>query len=1531
MKTVVSPLLNFVVALLGFLSTLTHATTPLEDLVLARGRSRAILSPDYLFKLVDQISLNSGYSAEEVQVLIKEVSNCGILELSDEDLFALDREVRRIMDPFFDKYFPGKLRSYNLLFLNSNYMNAALLAPINKSSPVTFLFDRGFLKIVEYEEELIGTHIHELGHHLEVRLSTDQAFDRLLKSMAAEERADTLATRALIESDRSPLGYSLVMEKVLSYQNSPSRERNLLEGRVNVTGFFTHPPTETRLTRINAMIEKAADKKTFAPLTPVASIFEKIRKAPDTPKNLSQVRYTAVAAEDLGKAIGSLEGLYSGQRVSESTLLQVRDELNTIKRRLSERNLKQWSASGTWDNSIGLEFHNVWHNLPGRLKALKTTQDFYYEQEQSLRETALAVGAHFVPFEEHSNTQLKLLADIRTIDDIRGWHKLVSQTLNIGHHPFSYGVYKDPALFINAFEAYLQMLPQLYYWIYNGEMENDPTTLAAIKNYRETMADGKMLDEWYHLTSTFPEPQKWIAADVLKARVSGEEDYRYRRSDELIDQLESASFEKWRKIVDHLQLPQVARFLFLLPREGRGHFGRWTWRGQESHTSGRVYFPTSLDLINYPERGATSFDEFQRGIRLVRAFEGISDDKGKTVDRFPFDFSQFEWWLRDVLFVRIPLSVDTTEKVLESDLYWHIVSRSRQRERARNFAHRWSGWVLDKIDAYVEPVRTRERKRLFRDIDETVDDFFGDDNFYSRPEYQLNEELVLGLQVRLYENLQNHGGLPRTLNEEVDLWQKFAKRGVTSFTDEWAGSIVSRAIRSQTDEGTQCVRRIYYSNLVWDLQTRERMAIFILSPQHSALVDATKNATRRGSSFLTAKPPRSTYINELLRQITREFPELSQERIRVVDRVARHIRASPQETSEMMAAVEQERRELADVEVSRKEAFGVRFFAQIFSELQSSGVHHILGLLEYLLGKTDRVPHLLQEIPNRYGSGSFDRQEHLVEPLLFYIRRNVRPARIRMAFQTLSQDARTVLLDPFFLGSRGILAMENGREWIADMLLPGEVPWRQMAIDLVEGWRDGLILYGQGHLKTMFISYLVAASVRTSSTDFGHFFPTIEGDTLSVDADSGHAQTPEAFLGRMLRTLFSANAATQKIGQRVHSSNIFEPEINRFLGSLKETANYVLREDQFSWLSDAARCDDVCNRVRIEEDIGNASVKIVLSAKIEGQDRVLYLTKPNALRRGIAFFEIVEHAIQFAIDRGHHTLRLIQPMVARAKITFADEINLVREREAAEKLSKLYRPGKSYGGYQFITPEFIDVSKLLDPSRAAAVRKIRVKKFSDLNPEERGEFAKAVTEKENELHRAQMSSLVLEKDRHEGNYLLVTDEEYLAELGIKDSKLILVIDFGQVFEIAPPTRQAIVDAVAIVAGYQNNLLPLEGAAGRLVHLIKEDLAVASDVSNSIVESILAILPLVKDQSSANKPGEALSRFLSYVEAPVDGSPGVPIRPEVWDYLAAVVTNQTWDKYAPQNIFSQSMRNEITAQCMQMLMGGDTKTNILKSQ
>ena len=138
-----------------------------------------------------------------------------------------------------------------------------------------------------------------------------------------------------------------------------------------------------------------------------------------------------------------------------------------------------------------------------------------------------------------------------------------------------------------------------------------------------------------------------------------------------------------------------------------------------------------------------------------------------------------------------------------------------------------------------------------------------------------------------------------------------------------------------------------------------------------------------------------------------------------------------------------------------------------------------------MLGHRDELPRFLTEPKKARGriSSTDTDQPNTAAGL---INKVYGPYRVRRLFQALPTARRgSLLLDPFFVGDEGLAARPDGRDWLISRLVPKDAKWRQMAIDLTDGYVAALQKHHQKHLENSF-SQLSACFGRQGEarTDF---------------------------------------------------------------------------------------------------------------------------------------------------------------------------------------------------------------------------------------------------------------------------------------------------------------------------------------------------------------------------------------------------------------------------------------------------------------
>ncbi len=1181
--------------------------------------------------------------------------------------------------------------------------------------------------------------------------------------------------------------------------------------------------------------------------------------------------------------------------------------------------------------SAGL--HLLWGALSPEVRSLPGFQVLFLEEERKLEALAAEIGGTFASRDLRIRSSLMKIALLRSPSDLVTWsmhndafmEELKDRSTD-GRKPFerayfgeifskpSYSVSLDGELFPKAIENYIRMMPSLYKWAQR----------AIDKKSNQQLPLNQILDAIIDL-------KEHISGQLFGyAQLSGSEE----------------KLELWNAQIESLDIPAFAK-LSLFPPVLLSLNKRVFDPDDNS-------FAASSALLKAPAQYLRTFSDLRSAMDFIRNLQPdrlpLSFHIGNpahlcTQPTQPYlvDWKDFPHWLEQAI-SGLEMSLEEVKLVLRGDDYWnnqnrHLTNAGRS------------------------------------------------ETFYDNPEYRVDLKHSEALQLAIYRKLKSSGQLPESLSEEFKLWRKFAKRGVTEFTDTWARYLFSRAKKSESPVASNLITSLYASELIWDLALREELAtsrtyapdpvaseysekalrltdriykaieaksqmspslrserwletslLAILEPENSEVKDESLKWLKEELGALLGGDECDQAIDELLdltakSQLSRmtsfikavriKFPEKSAERERVINDFAQKIRTRYRETLFLMDSSSEKRPSL---QVGLTEALGFRALSQLFGEISLAPFSEKIEVLEFFLGKADDVPKLIQsglsmidfsraelaKLSERLRLGDRASAGEVVKAFneglaLTALREHVGPYRARRFFQALTDEARAVILDSLITGPSGILAREDGKNWIVDQLVPKGSPWRQLAVDLADGYREGLALHKNNHLKTQFISFILASTSKRSLGRLDHEF--LKANSEEVFA--GHL-SEEA---RLLRSIFQANSALMKIGQKIHSANLLDPETNVALASLKENSGEVFRESQFSWLENAATCEGVCDRVQILESTGNASTKAVFKALVDEEPSVVLVVKPNAERRGDSSFAIIDHALRYAVGRGHDLLRPLIPIVRRARETFVREIDMNQERASAEKMAPLYQPDQSYGaGYRFLSP----VPKPLPENsfrsdRVYMVKLIDTESFFDLDGLSQNEVAQASMEKETQILMkeevaevgSEQKKITFEKDRHEGNTLRVRDSELSDRY--QTDRLLLAIDPGQLSSISFAMRDAIFNALVEIAAKRNNIITLEKASDSLSKIVQRDFLTSEasllEVRGVIYKQLLA--------NSSKNPVEELSSILAYLEAE-----GFTVKSEIFDYIDAILTNHTWTKY----LDSSPLEDAITSKIKSLLLG-----------
>ncbi len=1456
------------------------------------------------------------------------------------------------------------------------------VSQMNEESTSVVVVSRGLIERLHSLDELVGVIGHELFHVLRARLNLESIVNMKFKGMAEEARADAQSVLALGKVGLNPIGVSRLLEMISKESDkldakNKSRDSGLTrhppdEMRISQANALIERLADKQsfpdFTPMPAEILKAVSKRAEP------NSFDRIRSGIDRSwtnhypffLHLNELAgyMNFASVEWLKKQVGDLSTLYSTSRLPwvdlyiSQALPVFKNEMEKYLSQVTPEMIRKFSD----ENRVSLagvmqlmaaQFDDLYssvfsressqavgnfepkpepqrhygrdHPVPPADRVLSFDSDhirrrlrnhpeviaLFKGYEAKLTALATLLGVPYVTRDQRVQTKLR---DFLNVDDLPSFQKW------LGNHDHLRRWHPNPGRPVSEFNPKglgLQSLLPLPY-----SLASDPTLVHEALNHYFRIAPYLMRDL---------ESKSWDVVSSISVRKARDFYQRILETLSFYPGWESKEAEIEGKI-EALRLSPFQKFVLFHPFPDAMARETVVREYTPDHLSPTGFFPKGASKYNwlktrdaYPKDFPKFHAELSKMESLLTQKWDRDNSKGKTEYYYGTDLfkkvERYEGWISDSLAL-FSLTKKDVETVLGSNLYWY----SKGKAKAEGYQQKLTD-LNERINIQLKKghfdwisADAEERKKEF---DDSIEKRFKDrvkKTFYDRPEYKADLHYAQKMQLQLYSTLKRLGNLPQDIQGELDLWKRFAMRGVTDFTDEWAEKIFDHALKEGEAKNIDVVRTIFRSQLVWDLRLRERLARTYYNVKNSAEVAAILGRMGAGWS-------RKSMIKKLAKEVSYYLPEDSQEKYNVYNFLANTIQTDREETSLFRQKLNVQdslgQASVGNVKITDDQALGSRVLAELFVELRGSQVDRRLEVLDFLLGNKDEVPLLMDrakeewdsiqrdldaEDAKRIANGGFEMSlpERVTMGMKQFQDRAIGfrlaagvlgPYRTRRLFQSLDPKIRAVLLDPLLLGSQGLLGDTKGREWVINALVPQGAEWRQLAVDLSDGYIEGLTKLGQSHLKTLFVSFLVASSAKTS---YGKYHELLNGTSLSESEAPQKSENVDRQAGRVLRRVFEANAALTKIGQRVHSAYILNEEMNSEIASVKDEASPAGREEYFDWLQDASKCGDICKPVRLLDVKGSASVKVVMGAKIKGKEGVIHLVRPNAVRRGENSFDLIEYALKYALAKGHENLRIVLPIIARAKEAFRKEIDLERERGSIQKMSQAYKPGKVYGeGFQFATPELIaEFDGLVHAKAAEAVVAIPIKKFSELSPDEKLRAASAISEKEAELligsQASEASVIHFDKDRHEGNFLFITDPAYLKKAGIPEGQvLILVIDPGQWSEIASSVRETIFHGAALMGAAVFGLGEREVLVTATRDWILSDLVVSSvqptDIQAAQLKKVVETKLDEAQKKGEVKPGDVLSSILAHTE-----SLGLPVHGEVWDYVTAFGTTQSWD-------------------------------------
>lgn len=720
--------------------------------------------------------------------------------------------------------------------------------------------------------------------------------------------------------------------------------------------------------------------------------------------------------------------------------------------------------------------------------------------------------------------------------------------------------------------------------------------------------------------------------------------------------------------------------------------------------------------------------------------------------------------------------------------------------------------------------------------------YFQEDAFWIDQERAASYQAFLKNQLESLELVSTWSGAFRW-------WTRFVARGVTETTDAWIEAIFERCPSH---------RRVWLANNLWNFG-RIRSLGFRLKLFRVVLENhPTWTAIRH---LAEGSPERDALVFDALHSIFDRFPEVSLERQEALNALATQGQSSYEETKTITEWDITSSNFSSDISrpssflLSWREGLTLQMIGQFYVELSERSVEDRIAVIRYFSSPEGEPPilklrdeHKDPEInrakfrgTTRYVADYLSRKS---EPALFCIKYYFGFSRLKENYRSSTPAVRAQFLDPLMIGPRGLLRTRQGKAAINDLLFSRQSEYRSLAGDLLEGFRRSLLRHAMAQDDSHVVSFLLASMVN-----------------------SGDDQ-----LGKVLRSLFSANTALTKLGQQLHSSQLLS-EFNEDLKGLKDEAARIFRINVYEWLLAVATTNqprDALQGIVLGRILRVGSVKVAVEAWIYGKRKVLFIIQPNAQFLGASSFALIRGAFDYAIERGHHKLKAAVPMIDRAKDVFSGEINLVQERQRARLLSTRYDSAR-FDHQTFDSPGDLPFK----PELVAAVDYADFIQLEDLGAEQLHQFALENIEAEWPILTESLQSSdkvalrIFDRDRHERNTLRQTNGRNL------------VIDAGQVTSISESDMTTLWNLLTAVESYQQDFI----SQSELAQFLAENLEVSAILRHrSIIRKAIA------------RTSKALGPFrLTAILSHLQGE-GIRSPPEWLDYLTALNAASSWDSY-----------------------------------
>lgn len=250
-----------------------------------------------------------------------------------------------------------------------------------------------------------------------------------------------------------------------------------------------------------------------------------------------------------------------------------------------------------------------------------------------------------------------------------------------------------------------------------------------------------------------------------------------------------------------------------------------------------------------------------------------------------------------------------------------------------------------------------------------------------------------------------------------------------------------------------------------------------------------------------------------------------------------------------------------------------------------------------------------------------------------------------------------------------------------------------------------------------------------------------------------------------------------KFGQLSSVLELFGEEVAKETAVLKNNADRLSRDQVLKILKSELTSEEFA-RVELEEVLGSASVKMVVSATVKMNDGTekkvaIALLRPYIKKQIAANIELGKRFLEKMRERDlviesaflQATIEAMEEQISQ-EINLGDEIKKIEQ--ASELFQKLNRSLRGMGGYEFETLQVVDPSEFKPGKRVMMMELAPSQSFSDLGEADQHLAGEMIVRGSLRMF---FQYGYFEPDRHRGNWFF--DEE---------ERKIIPIDFGQLTE-----------------------------------------------------------------------------------------------------------------------------------------------------